>query len=242
MRFDDESQWALVPVKSLRWTKQRLKTCLGSARAGLTIATLKDVLGALASSREIAQIAVVTADPRVADIAVARGALVIDEGELMGMNAAIELGINAIKGIGGQRVAIVPADIPLLTGTEIDRVMYELEVQRQAEGEHITGIVPSKDRGGTNFLCIETSRSFPLMFGPDSYRRHKKCAIEQGNRPVSLQSPTISLDIDEKKDLDEFISFCFSNPEFQATETWQFLQDNGYVNPARQEEKVYGSK
>jgi len=108
MRFDDESQWALVPVKSLRWTKQRLKACLGSARAGLTIATLKDVLGALASSGEIAQIAVVTADPRVADIAVARGALVIDEGELRGMNAAIELGINAIKGIGGQRVAIVP--------------------------------------------------------------------------------------------------------------------------------------
>jgi len=125
-----EGLWALVPVKSLRWTKQRLKTCLGSARAGLTIATLKDVLGALASSREIAQIAVVTADPRVADIAVARGALVIDEGEPRGMNEAIELGINTIKGIGGQRVAIIPADIPLLTGTEIDRVMVELPRQK----------------------------------------------------------------------------------------------------------------
>jgi 2-phospho-L-lactate guanylyltransferase len=240
--YMDESQWALVPVKSLTWAKQRLEACLGSARADLTIAMLKDVLSALVSSRVIAQIAVVTADPRVADIASARGALVIDEIESRGMNEAIELGINAIKGIGGQGVAIIPADIPLMTGPEIDRVMHELQVQRQGEGEHITGIVPSKDRGGTNFLRIETSRSFSPMYGPDSYVHHTGNAREHGSRPVSLHSPPISLDIDEKKDLDEFISFCFSNPEFQATATWKFLQDNGYINSALQEEKVYGNE
>ena len=236
-----ESRWALVPVKSLTWAKQRLKTCLGPSRADLTIAMLKDVLAALANSREIAQLAVVTADPRVADIAAARGALVIDEVETRGMNEALELGIDVIRGMGGELVAIIPADVPLLTGPEIDRVMHELQVQRPAEGNHMTGIVPSKDRGGTNFLCIETNSPFTLMYGPGSYNRHSEYAREQGFQLISIYSPSISLDIDEKKDLDEFISICMSNPDFQETGTWQFLRDNGYVDPARREVKVYGN-
>jgi 2-phospho-L-lactate guanylyltransferase (CobY/MobA/RfbA family) len=138
-------------------------------------------------------------------------------------------------------MVIVPADIPLMTGCETDRVVAELRIQRKALRVGITGIVPSKDRGGTNFLCIETGQPFPLLYGPDSYRRHRDCAIEHGSQPVSLDSLPISLDMDEEKDLDEFISFCISNPEFQETETWKFLQDNGYVNRSRQEEKVYGN-
>jgi len=242
MRYEGESLWALVPVKSLTRAKQRLKGCLGPARADLTLAMLKDVLTALVNSREVAHIAVVTADRRVADIASAQGALVIDEVEPSGMNEAIELGINAIKGIGGQRVAIIPGDVPLMTGAEIDRVLNELQVQRQAEDGHVIGIVPSADRGGTNFMCIETDQPWSLLYGPDSYMRHGADAMERGRRPVSLHSQPISLDIDEKKDLDEFITFCFSNPKFQETQTWQFLQDNGYINPAREERKVHGNE
>ena len=237
----DESQWALVPVKSLIWTKQRLKTCLGSARAGLTLAMLKDVLTALAGSQECTHIAVVTADPQVADMAAACGARVIDEVTPGGMNEAIEQGLNAIRDSGGLRAAIIPADVPLITSSEIDRVLEQLRELRLAESGHITGIVPSKDRGGTNLLCIETERPFSVMYGPDSYRRHSRLAVEQGNRCVSLHSLPIALDIDEEGDLDEFISFCLSIPIFQHTETWKYLQSIGYVNPARQQEKVYGN-
>lgn len=241
MSGQDKDLWALVPVKALERAKHRLKNCMGEHRAGLTVAMLKDVLAALSESKEVSHIVVVTDDARVAAITEQGGLLVVDEVESKGMIEALDLGREAIRRMGGHRMVIVPADIPLMTGSETDRVVAELRIQRKARGVGITGIVPSKDRGGTNFLCIETDRPFPLMYGPDSYRRHRDCAIEHGSQPVSLESLPISLDMDEEKDLDEFISFCISNPEFQETETWKFLQDNGYVNRSRQEEKVYGN-
>jgi 2-phospho-L-lactate guanylyltransferase len=241
MSGQDEDLWALVPVKALERAKQRLKNCMGENRAGLTVAMLKDVLAALSESKEVSHIVVVTDDARVAAITEQGGLLVVDEVESKGMNEALELGRDAIRRMGGHRMVIVPADIPLMTGSETDRVVAELRIQRKARRVGITGIVPSKDRGGTNLLCIETGQPFPLMYGPDSYRRHRDCAIEHGSQPVSLDSLPISLDMDEEKDLDEFISFCISNPEFQATETWKFLQDNGYVNRSRQQEKVHGN-
>jgi 2-phospho-L-lactate guanylyltransferase len=242
MSGQDEGLWALVPVKALERAKQRLRNCLGEDRAEFTVAMLKDVLAALSDSKEVSHIAVVTNDPRVAAISKRGDLVVLDEGESKGMNEALELGRDAIRRMGGQRMVIVPADIPLMTGSETDRVLQELQIQRKVWRDGITGIGPSKDRGGTNFLCIETGQPFPLMYGPDSYRRHRKCAIEHGSQPVSLQSITISLDIDEKKDLDEFISFCFSNPKFQATETWQYLQDSGYIDHAGQVESNNGNE
>ncbi len=240
--YPHKNLWALVPVKSLTLTKQRLKTCLGPDRPGLTMAMLTDVLNALGRSREITQIAVVTADPLVSDIAESRGALVVDEVEAMGMIEALDLGIDAIRRMGGQHLVILPADVPLVTGPEIDRIVQELQIQRQTRGDNITGIGPSKDRGGTNFLFIDTGRPIPLMYGPGSYVRHKACALEHGNVPVSLHSPVIALDIDEKKDLDEFVSHCLSHPEFQESETWQFLQGKGYINHAGQAGEVHGNE
>ncbi len=225
----DEGLWALVPVKALQGAKQRLKKYLGADREGFTVAMLNDVLAALCESKEVSHIAVVTDDPRVAAIAEQGGLVVVEEVESKGLNEALELGRETIRQLGGHRIAIVPADIPLLTGTETDRIVHELQIQRQARGDGLTGIGPSKDLGGTNFLCIDTGRPFPLMFGPGSYRRHRESAIEHGSQPVSLSSPTISLDIDEDKDLDDFITFCLSNPEYQKTETWQFLQEKGYI-------------
>jgi len=238
----DEEFWALVPVKSLSRTKQRLKSCLGRDRPGLTIAMLKDVLNALAHSREVTRIAVVTADPLVSDVAKNRGALVVDEVEANGMIEALELGVSTIGRMGGRRVAILPADIPLVTGPELDRVLHELRIQYRARGDNITGIGPSKDRGGTNILCIDTGRPLPLRYGPGSYRLHRECALEHGSQPVPLHSPAIELDIDEEKDLDEFMSFCLSNAEFRETETWQFLQGKGYINHAGQAEMVHGNE
>jgi len=228
----DEGLWALVPVKVLEGAKQRLQNRLGADREEFTVAMLKDVLAALAESKEVSHIAVVTHDRRVAAIANQCGLLVVDEDESKGLNEALELGRDTIMRMGGHHIVIVPADIPLMTGRETDRALSELQIQRQTQRNGVTGIGPSKDRGGTNFLCFESGRPFPLKFGPDSYRRHQESAIEHGSQPVSLHSPTISLDIDEDKDLDEFITFCLANPEYQKTKTWQFLQEKGYIDRA----------
>ena len=223
----DEGLWALVPVKVLAGAKQRLKDCLGEDREGFTVAMLKDVLAALADSKEVSQVVVVTADDRVAAIAEQGGLLVVDENGSKGMNAAIDLGVEAIRKRGGQRVVILPADIPLMTGAEFDRIAGDFEHQAQIEGNDFIGISPSTYRGGTNCLFLNTQQAFTFHYGPGSFKLHRDSAERHRHRPISLYSPTISMDIDDKRDLDALVSFCVRNPEFKQTEAWKFLLNKG---------------
>ena len=228
----DQSLWALVPIKALAGAKQRLKTCLGADREGFTIAMFEDVLNALADSTVVAHTAVVTADSRLADIAASRGVQVIEEIEVRGMNAAIELGIDAIRRLGGHRVVILPGDIPLLTGAEIDGLLHTLEVEQLAGGNSVIGLGASADGRGTNFLCLATGRKFQTRYGRNSYRLHREGALENQYRPVALHSRTVSIDIDLERDLDELILYCLSNPRHQNTESWKFLRERGLINHA----------
>lgn len=226
----DESLWALVPIKNLADSKQRLKVSLGTDREAFTIAMYKDVLAALSASEEISTIVVVTGDPRLAAIAKRRKLLVVEENGSIGLNRAIALGIDEIKRHGGCRVAILPADIPLLTGKELDRVVRNFDHKTQNSGHDHIGISPSGDHNGTNCLFINTRQSFTLRYGPGSYQLHSDSAEMNDYGLVSLHSAVISMDIDEQRDLDTFISYCKLNPEYQITETWKFLQNKGRIN------------
>lgn len=234
MTDQDEISWALVPVKRLQSSKKRLKTCLGADRVGFSSAMLQDVLRALAASNCLTHLAVVSADSTVAQIARGYGALIVDEIESRGMNAAIALGIEAVSRLGARGVAIVPADVPLATGREIDRLVRALQRQQKSSKGDVVGICASADGGGTNFLCLDTRRQFPLSFGPDSYKLHKQSALKTSNHPVLLHSLTLALDVDEAHDLDGFVNFCRTNPEYQETAAWQFLLENRYVRAAGQ--------
>lgn len=219
--------WAIVPVKPLRRSKQRLKASLGALRPGLTLAMLRDVLRALQRSRILEGTLVVTLDVEVAQLAESEGAEVVKEVGSLGMNQAIAQGITAAKCAGAGAVAVVPVDIPLLTGKEFDRLVDELLGRSAAVSEPVMGIVASNDGGGTNWLYTAPDPAFRPMYGPDSYRRHLAQARALGCWPVVLRSPAVSLDIDEEADLAEFASFCRAHPEFQATGTWQFLNGPG---------------
>ena len=223
------SRWALVPVKVLGDAKQRLDAALGADRRGITLAMLNDVLRAVAAGSRVEQIAVVTADPDVASVAVGYGAVVIDEIEALGMNAAIKLGVEQVRQLSGREVVVLPADIPLLTGAELDRLMQLLEAEQGAGGNSVVGITASADSRGTNLLCLETDRDFATCYGPNSYSLHLEKALQSGCRPVTLQSSAVSLDVDNHADLDAFIQTCLAKPHFQATQTWKFLQATGLL-------------
>lgn len=218
------SLWALVPVKGLGDAKQRLDTTLGPDRRGITLAMLNDVLVAVADSNRIEQVAVVTADAEVASVASGLGALVVDEIKGGGMNTAIRLGIEQIHQLSGRHVVILPADIPLATGVELDRLMLQLQAEQLAGGNSVVGITASADGRGTNLLCVETSRDFETCYGPNSYSLHLERALQSSCRSVVLDSSALSLDIDSRADLQRFIQTCLAEPRFQATETWKFLR------------------
>lgn len=226
----DERLWVLVPVKLLADSKQRLKQYLGTDREAFTIAMFRDVLAALKASEEVSMIVVVTGDPQLAAIANQQNTLVIAENGSIGLNQAIDLGIDEIRNRGGCRVAILPADIPLLTGAEFDRVVRDFKCQTRYHGDDYIGISSSTNETGTNCLFINCNQSFKLRYGPGSYKRHSNSAEMNNNGPISLYSATISMDIDERQDLDMLLAYCELNPEFQKTETWKFLQHKGRTN------------
>ena len=218
-----EDVWALVPAKNLRQAKQRLVDCLGSKREALTIAMFKDVIAALQASEEVSKIVIVTSDPQLTAIAQRQDILVLAENGSIGLNQAIKLGVSAIRKLGGGRVAILPSDIPLLTGSELDRLVRLFKQQREIHDHDLIGISASTDHNGTNCLIINTQQSFTTRYGAGSYRLHSDSAEEQACGPVPLNSATISMDIDERQDLQALLCYCEQNPEFQNTETFRLL-------------------
>lgn len=232
--------WALVPVKPLAQSTQRLRECLGEHRPGLSLAMLGDLLEALVASREINRIAIVTADEQVRELARAHGVLLVEEPNPGRMNRAIGMGVEAIRAAGGTQVAIFPADLPLASGEEIDRVVRALRARQAVAEQRLVGICPAADRGGTNMLCVATEPAFPLRYGPGSYERHRQAALEAGCHAETLTSEAISLDIDTRADLDEFIARCARDAGCRRSRTWRFLLESGYVDPAGPRRRMKG--
>jgi 2-phospho-L-lactate guanylyltransferase len=222
--------WALIPVKNLAIAKQRLKARLGPHREAFAKAMLADVLAAVADSRVIVGTVVVTADPVVADVAAKRGLTVVQEHGSEGLNAAIDQGVDAIRRMGVTRVVILPSDIPLLTGAELDRLIGVFEREAGKRDDNAIGISPAAEGGGTNFLVLNIRGAFTFQYGPDSYMIHSEHARLDRRGVIAMHSPTVSLDIDEPRQIGELLDFCARHPEFQKTRTWKFLQDTMRVD------------
>lgn len=225
----DETIWALVPVKELALTKQRLRPCLGTDRSGLSLAMLTDLLRALSDSREIDRVAIVTADDQIRKLGETFGAHIVNETESTDMNQALELGRGKLREQGVDRIAVFPGDLPLATGREIDRLIREIRSHPDYPRGTVVGICPSRDRDGTNLLCIDARMELAFAYGPGSFERHRQMARARSGTVVTLSSRTVSLDIDERSDLVALVAQCRSDQRCQATETWHYLVRNDYI-------------
>lgn len=226
-----EDYYTLVPVKTLANAKQRLESALGALRSDLMVAMLSDVLSAVRDSARVAGILVVTADPDVAELAAAHGARVLRESGSRGLNRAVASGFAALRREDASRVAIVPADIPLLTGAELDRVLQSMEAQSAAVGRGSIGLCASRDGRGTNLLCLDQVAKFDFRYGQNSFQLHREIALAAGFRPVSLTSPLIALDIDMPGDIDHYLAVCARHPAYRESHSWQFLEAHGIAAP-----------
>ena len=219
--------WALVPVKMLDESKQRLKACLGDHRAEFSLAMLNDVLDALAASMEVDAVAVVTSDPDVMKIAESRHFLVIDEGTSTGLNASIEHAVGVLQSVGAERITVIHADLPLATGSEIDRVCRMSSGSTAVEADSPMIISPCTDRQGTNVLSFSARMHLPFRYGPNSFELHHSSARETKTPLVTVESETLSVDIDRPSDLKCLIDYCRQHTEFQGGATWKFLERIG---------------
>jgi 2-phospho-L-lactate guanylyltransferase len=191
--------WAVVPVKEIAAAKERLAGALPRAiRQALALAMLEDVMAALAATRDLAGILVVTVEPQAARIAARYGASACADGARDGHSGAVA-GAARFLAAQGAAMLTLPGDVPLVRPGDIQRV---LDARR---GDRGFAIVPARDARGSNAILCAPADAVPLRFGEDSYVPHLAAARARGIEPVSLAIPRLALDIDRPDDLVELL-------------------------------------
>jgi 2-phospho-L-lactate guanylyltransferase len=180
-----------VPVKSLSRAKTRLSPALtGLERGALTLAMLEDVLDA-ALSVPGWETWVVSPDEVALEIAAGRGARPIPEAKPPLANAIRQVETKA-KQDGASALAVLPADVPLVTVDTLHEALRTLGAVVLAR---------SADGSGTSLLLRRPPRAIPARFGPDSFRRHVELA-EARDLPVSIvRRRELSFDVDRPDDI-----------------------------------------
>jgi 2-phospho-L-lactate guanylyltransferase len=202
---------ALMPVKGFRNAKQRLSRILSSkARELLAETMFRDVLRQVRIARGLAGTFVVTADDQVAAIASALGAEVIREAEERGETSAVDFARQELNSAGCEAVLIIPADMPLVRAADIEQLLARVP---DCAAAPFALLVPSHDRLGTNALLLAPPGVIKLRFGYDSFNFHMGQVTAQGLPIRYIENDHMALDIDEPKDLEQFLSYGLNDGE-----------------------------
>jgi 2-phospho-L-lactate guanylyltransferase len=185
----------LVPVKNLANAKQRLSSVLDpQARRELAQAMCADVLETLAHWQRRPPVTVVTSDAYASDLALRLTFEVIADDANPGETGAIEMATALCRDQGATYTLVIPADIPLLDSSELDRIMESAPPRGSV-------LVPDAAGRGTNAALRSPADLFPLRFGNDSFLPHQAAARATGLPCVILELPGIALDVDRPEDL-----------------------------------------
>lgn len=180
-----------LPVKSLGHAKSRLSTFLTPLERGaLALAMYEDVLDA-ALSLDGWETWVVSSDESVLEIALRRGAQAFPEERPSLRSAVHQIEAEAAAHLT-EALAILPADIPLVTAEALTTAVHTL-------GPVV--IAPSADERGTNLLLRRPPGAIPSRFGPDSFRRHLETAAERDLPTAVVERAELAFDLDEPGDI-----------------------------------------
>lgn len=208
----------LIPFKSLATAKQRLAEALNQQqRSRLAEAMLRDVLSAAAGVANRLDVALVTGDTRAQAMAREFGFLVIEDTRNESETAAIELATGWCEERGYDTTIVVPADIPLITGDELLRVL-------DAAPDEGAVFVPAYDRRGSNCILRRPASMIPLRFGNDSFLPHCEAMQRTGKELVILEMPGIGLDIDNPHELELLVERAGETNAQRLLRSWGFGQ------------------
>lgn len=189
---------AVIPVKSFARAKQRMSPFLNMVeRAYLARLMFEDVLDAVNLSCELQGCLVVTHDTQAAAIACSAGVQVLDQDGDFGFSAAVSSAAAALGPEAG--MLVVPTDIPHVSPALIDQIVA-LTRRRGVT------LVPATSDGGTNLLAMQPCTLLPLLFGDDSFARHRDAAFVAGVTPVICRSAEAGCDLDSPADLAAFLA------------------------------------
>jgi 2-phospho-L-lactate guanylyltransferase len=160
------------------------------AREDLALALAGDALAACCAGMPPGRVAVVTADPRVASLAVSRGARVVDDPG-NGLDAAALAGRDAaLLEDPSAGVAVLLGDVPALSPSD-------LGIALAAAAAHPLAVVPDAEGTGTVLLTALAGSRLRPSFGPGSAARHEAA----GHVRLDLDLPRLRTDVDDDSDL-----------------------------------------
>lgn len=175
---------AIVPIKSFRTAKGRLRATLGDAGAAeLATALARGVIIALAPL----PVLVVSDDEEVSEFARALGAHVLHQ-RREGLNGAVSEAYELLSNTA-DHVVIAHSDLARPAG--LGSYSYDAGVT----------IWTDHTETGTNVLCLPTGLDFPFSYGPNSAPAHRLAARALGIEPRWIPESPWSLDIDEPVDI-----------------------------------------
>jgi 2-phospho-L-lactate guanylyltransferase len=176
---------ALVAIKARAQCKSRLAEILPpAARLQLVRAMLDAVIHAARSSQTLRQVLVVSPER---DCLPAQIPVLADSGG--GLNDALSAARAALLEFGCREVVVLPADLPQVTGDDIDALV-------RAGRRGGFAIAPDAAGVGTNALYLNSPRPFRFRFGPDSARLHFEQAHSMGLDPQRVQRAGLEFDVD----------------------------------------------
>ncbi|TCP52051.1 2-phospho-L-lactate guanylyltransferase [Tamaricihabitans halophyticus] len=186
----------VVPVKSLRSAKTRLRGVAGRAdgvHTELVLAMVLDTVLAARATARVGRVLVVTPDSRVNSTLRERGFAVCGEGPVSELNAAYRYGaaqLAATQPAGPARaIGALQADLPALRPADLDTALA-------TAAEHRV-YCPDRQKTGTTLLVSAVGEALDPRFGPDSAHAHHVSGARQLTAPV----PTLRCDVDTAEDL-----------------------------------------
>lgn len=184
----------VVPVKSLRHAKSRLRGVTGrsdAAHTELVLAMVTDTVLAARAAPGVRGVLVVSADPEVSAALRGRGIEVTGEGPVPELNAAYRHGESRVRARRGRgrRVAALQADLPALRPAELGVALHAAGADR--------AFCPDRQGSGTTLLIAATGEALDPLFGPGSAGAHR----DSGARRLELDTPSLRCDVDTAEDL-----------------------------------------
>ena len=187
----------IVAVKRFRDAKSRLAPiCSSQQRMTWSLAMFGCVVLSIRQAESRVRLFVVTDDPDASQIAEDNGGTIVaDPGA--GLSEAFNCGLAQARNGGALWCLLLPADLPLIRASSIDRIL------RLARHSDSAVICPDRAHHGTNAIVMRADRAFDLSFGNASFARHLGAACRKG--PVIVATdPCLSCDLDTADDL-EFV-------------------------------------
>jgi 2-phospho-L-lactate/phosphoenolpyruvate guanylyltransferase len=175
------------------------------------------MLDAVAGSRLLAGVVIVTLDPHATALGKKIGARIVTEGARDGHTGSVNAGRRLLAGEGRLGMITMPGDIPATRAGEIDAVL----------SAHLAApsftISPAHDDLGSNAVVCSPPESVPLRFGDNSYFPHLDAARLHGIEPTVIRQAGIAMDIDHPVDLALFLRL----PQSAGTRTRTLLEELG---------------